>query len=160
MDAISQLLDDPDSPVRRLAAAVNLPCCGLCTVTQLAASGMIPQVNLEVLSSWNLPGDNEYERGCLWKGYGNWDNLPEPKIVVKPIIPRSPMYLLVPGCWHEIQVWNSNFTSGHNYFLHLSADGKTLRLVDSTTDRGFRDREIEVWDPLHRHTYVGVHVVR
>ncbi len=157
MDRISAILADPNSPVSQLMVSNRLPCCGFVTAMQMALAGRVP-TNPDKLGNWNFPSDNEWERGCLWAGYGHWDNLPKPRFILTPIEPLVLDYILTtrPHTWWEVQVWNRDYSSGHNYLLHFATGDKPLRLVDSTTSRGLRDREIARWTPLDRHTHVGM----
>ncbi len=93
MDRISAILADPNSPVSQLMVSNRLPCCGFVTAMQMALAGRVP-TNPDKLGNWNFPSDNEWERGCLWAGYGHWDNLPKPRFILTPIEPLVLDYIL------------------------------------------------------------------
>jgi len=154
---IDAILDNPESATRRLAAAMKLPCCSFVTALMLELEGKAP-ADPTILGNWNDGDTTDWEVGNLWGKYGHWANLPHPYIICAPLAPSQPDFMLQIGFWHEVQVWNKNYTKGHNYLLHHT--GGAFRLVDSNTDLGLRERFIECWEPSKHHYFVGVHAIR
>tara|TARA_R110000824_G_scaffold35340_2_gene110946 strand:- start:756 stop:1322 length:567 start_codon:yes stop_codon:yes gene_type:complete len=147
-----------NTPLHKIAAAENLPCCTLCAMWCLDVSDDVCEVSVTRYAGQDLDWwkeANVYDRGKPWSALeAAQQKLGGVIAYCAEVDDEAPA--LTPGRWHVIQRWRSlelndkdimeddeviNGSYGHTYLAFAEEEGDAVTIIQSSIKKGYRVNE-------------------